>query len=120
VRFFFEDELDASLATAESLADYMEVFAFDGPIGAFGQKSIQIDDAGRLLVDFSPNCDGPREIFRESRKIYCEIIAAIAQGNGEPFEDSLRRLAHRYWVEGEAMAIARVAAPTATRPHGTL
>lgn len=120
MRFLFDEELDANLATADDLADYMEVFAFDGPVKAFGQGTIKIVDAGRLLIDFSESGNGPGEVFRESRKVYVEIIAAITGLHEAQYGDALRRLALRYWVEGEAMAIARIAAQAAPRPHSTL
>lgn len=123
MRFFFDDEddeFDVHATTVEDFADYMQSFAFSGPVGAFGQGSITIVDAGRLLIDFSESGDGPGEVFRESRKVYVQIIAAIADLDEPQFGDALRRLAHRYWAEGEAMAIARMAAPAAPRPHSTL
>lgn len=120
MRFFFDEELGANLATADNLADYMEVFAFDGPADAFGQGTIKIVDAGRLLIDFSESGDGPGEVFRGSRKVYTDIIIAITGLVDLQYGDALRGLAHRYWVEGEAMAIARIAAPAAARPHSTL
>jgi len=94
-------------------------FAFNGPVGAFGQGSIQIVDAGRLLIDFSESGDGPGEVFRESRKVYVQIIAAITGLDEPQYGDALRRLAYRYWAEGEAMALARIAAPAAPHPHST-
>lgn len=120
MRFFFDEELGANLATADNLADYMEVFAFDGPADAFGQGTIKIVDAGRLLIDFSESGDGPGEVFRGSRKVYTDIIIAITGLVDLQYGDALRGVAHRYWVEGEAMAIARIATPATPRPHSTL
>lgn len=132
MRFFFDEELDANLATADSFAKYMEVFAFDGPVNELGQDTIKIVDAGRLLIDFSDGGDGPGEVFRESHKLHVEIFAAITgiedtldlttitSIQQTQYTDALRWLALRYWIEGEAMAIARMAAPTAPRPHSTL
>lgn len=79
-------------------------------------RPITIVDAGRLMIDFSENGDGPGEVFRESRKVYVQIIAAIADVDEPQYGDALRRLAHRYWAEGEAMAVARIATPAAPRP----
>ena len=120
MKFFFDEELDANLAIADDLADYMAVFAFDGPVNELGQDTIKIVDAGRMLIDFSDGGNGPGEVFRESHKLHVEIIAAITGIQQTQYTDALRWLAHRYWIEGEAMAITRMAAPTAPRPHSAL
>ena len=120
MRFFFEDERDYSYATADDLADCIEASAFEGPVGAFGQGSIQTVDAGRLLIDFSANGQGSGEVFRDAGKVFTEIISAVTGLSEQQFAGPLRRLGHRYWAEGEAMAIARISAPAAPHLHSAL
>jgi hypothetical protein len=120
MRFFFDEETDANLSTTDNLADYMEVFAFDSPADVFGQGTIKIVDAGRLLIDFSESGDGPGEVLRGSRKVYTDIIMAIIGLDDLQYVEALRGLAHRFPVEGEAMANVRIASPAVTRPPSTV
>lgn len=123
MRFVFENGGRSGCQSAEALADYMEEFVRFTPQQPMSIQPgrIEIFDAGRLMVDFSPGRNGPGETFREAGRVRLQILKAVqaADTEGER-RAALRKLAASYWAEGEALELSRATEASASRQSSRL